>query len=478
LEDRFDSYGLPTSGRRSCRTVTSRLGSLRYPALVLAAFMSTLALPAAQQVELITLDPGHFHAGLVQKFMYPQVSPIVRVYAPGGADLEAHLKRIEGFNTRPENPTHWEERVYSGPDFLQKMLREKAGNVVVLAGNNARKTEYIDRSIRAGFNVLADKPMAINPAEFKLLRKAFERAAKKDLLLYDIMTERYEITTILQRELAKRPEVFGVLEKGEPGRAAVEMESVHHFFKEVAGRPLIRPAWFFDARQQGEAIPDVGTHLVDLVQWECFPGQALDWKRDIKVLAANRWPTQLTRQQFKQVTGLDNYPAYFKEDISPDGSLGVWENGDVSYVVRGVHAKVTALWKFEAPPGAKDTHYSVMRGTRAVLTIKQTAEQKYQPTLYVENKSGLPAADFERTLRAAVESLCASWPGLDVKPAGTAWEIVVPQKYSVGHEAHFAQVTERFLRFLADGKVTSWEVPNMLAKYYTTTEAFRLSHKR
>ena len=135
---------------------------------------------ATNEVRLITLDPGHFHAGLVQKFMYPQVSPIVHVYAPEGPDLQDHLKRVEGFNSRTENPTHWEEKVCAGPDFLERMLREKAGNVVVLAGNNARKTEYIDRSIQAGFNVLADKPMAITPAGFDLLRQSFEHARKAE----------------------------------------------------------------------------------------------------------------------------------------------------------------------------------------------------------------------------------------------------------------------------------------------------------
>ena len=48
--------------------------------------------------------------------------------------------------------------------------------------------------------------------------------------------------------------------------------SVHHFSKIVAGAPLKRPQWFFDVRQQGEGIVDVTTHLVDLVQWEAFPG--------------------------------------------------------------------------------------------------------------------------------------------------------------------------------------------------------------
>jgi predicted dehydrogenase len=292
------------------------------------------------------------------------------------------------------------------------------------------------------------------------------------------MTERYEITSILQRELARTPDVFGTLEKGTADKPAVVMESVHHFFKEVSGKPLTRPAWFFDARQQGEAIPDVGTHLVDLVQWECFPDQALDWKKDIKVLSAHRWPTMLTREQFKRVTGLDAYPDFLKMAVEGNGALNVFENGEVTYTLRGVHVKVTPLWRFEAPAGAKDTHYSMLRGTRAVLTIKQTEVQHFQPTLYVENKSGSAAADFERTLRAAVTRLAATWPGIEFKPAGDVWEIVVPQQYSVGHEAHFAQVTERFLRFLEEGKMPDWEVPNMLAKYYTTTEGYRLSNER
>src|SRR5208282_1095428 len=108
-------------------------------------------------------------------------------------------------------------------------------------------------------------------------------AKSKKVLLYDIMTERYEITSILQRELSRMPELFGTMGKGTPEQPAIVMESVHHFFKEVAGKPLIRPAWFFDVRQQGEPVPDVGTHLVDAVQRVCFPEQLLDWKKDVEV---------------------------------------------------------------------------------------------------------------------------------------------------------------------------------------------------
>lgn len=105
--------------------------------------------------------------------------------------------------------------------------------------------------------------------------------------------------------------------------------------------------------------------------------------------------------------------------------------------------------------------------------IKQGAEQNFNSTLYIENIS---AADgFEKKVRAAVAKLADNWPGVDVKPAGKAWEIVVPAKYDVGHEAHFAQVTEKFLRCLAEEKIPDWETAGMLAKYYTTTQAQRLT---
>ena len=82
--------------------------------------------PKPASFRLITLDPGHFHAALVQKFMYADVDPLVHVYALGPDDLAEHLKRIEWFNTRADQPTHWQEKVYTGPDFMEKMLSGEA----------------------------------------------------------------------------------------------------------------------------------------------------------------------------------------------------------------------------------------------------------------------------------------------------------------------------------------------------------------
>ena len=73
---------------------------------------------AADEVKLMTLDPGHFHAALVQKNTYPSVDSVVYVYAPEGEDLQQHLNRIEQYNTRDDSPTNWKEKVSVGPDFF------------------------------------------------------------------------------------------------------------------------------------------------------------------------------------------------------------------------------------------------------------------------------------------------------------------------------------------------------------------------
>ena len=84
------------------------------------------------EVKLLTLDPGHFHAALVQMYMYDQVDPTVYVYAPEGDDAQMHLDRVKIYNERSERPTSWNEQLYTGDDFLAKMVEEKRGNVVVL----------------------------------------------------------------------------------------------------------------------------------------------------------------------------------------------------------------------------------------------------------------------------------------------------------------------------------------------------------
>jgi predicted dehydrogenase len=436
---------------------------------------SDVSMENTNQIKLITIDPGHFHAALVQKIMYNQVSPDVHVYAPEGSDYLQHLDRIKSYNTRPVNPTSWNEIVYTGTDFFEKMLAEKAGNVVVLSGNNRKKAEYISKSVNAGLNVLADKPMIITPEDFSVLKAAFAIAEEKGVLLYDIMTERFEVTTILQKLLSQRKDIFGKLITGSEENPAVTKLSVHHFSKIVSGIPLLRPAWFFDVEQQGEGIVDVTTHLVDLVQWECFPEQILN-TGDITMVKAKRWPTIISQEEFKGVTGFDKFPDYLQKDVK-DGKLSVFANGEMVYRIKGIFAKVSVEWKYQPPPGGGDTHYSVMHGSKCDLVIKQGAEEKFLPTLYVENVKGTSMTEFASELKKVSGNL--PYDSIQIEQVSkNTLKINIPKKYSVTHEDHFGQVTGKFLEYLKAGKLPDWEVKGMITKYYTTTSALKMARER
>ena len=343
---------------------------------------------------------------------------------------------------------------------------------MVVAGKNSKKIDYILAAVKAGLNVYADKPLVINPEGFQKLEEAFKIANEKGVMIYDIMTERFEVTTGMQRQFSMLPEVFGQVLEGSKEEPAIIKESVHHFFKYVSGQPLVRPAWFFDVNEEGEGIVDVTTHLVDLVQWELFPDEIIN-RTDIEMVEAKRWPTILTLEEFKRVTGLENYPDYLQKDLEGD-KLKVYCNGEMLYKIKGKYAKVSVIWNYEAPEGTGDTHYSIMRGTKSDLIIKQGAEENYKPTLYIKSKGG---ENFDNVIAEAIEQhINSKFAGTKAeKVSEDMWKINIPDEFKIGHEAHFGQVTQNYLRYLENGKLPNWEVPNMITKYYTTIEAYKMA---
>lgn len=422
------------------------------------------------KIKLITLDPGHFHAALIQKSMYPEIDANVSVYGPDTSDIEFHLNRIEQYNYRDINPTRWNTNVFKGDDYLNQWKKEGKGNVVMLSGNNQKKTDYILSAIEEGYHVYADKPMAINADNFATLEKAFKLAEEKQLLLYDIMTERFEITTVLQKELSQIPNVFGELIVGSLDQPAITKESVHHFYKKVSGAPLIRPTWFFDTKQQGEGIADVSVHLVDLTFWECFPNTSI-YKSDVELLKAERWPTLLSSSKFKTVTGGAEIPEYLKSSLAND-TLSIFANGAINFTVKGHHAKVSVLWNYEAPNGGSDTHYSIMRGTNSNLVIVQDEEHNYTPTLYIH-----PLKDVDESiLYQAIKNLKISYPGIELKTTPKGWRVDIPDALREGHEAHFAAVTKNFISYYQNQSIPQWERDNMITKYYLTTRALTMAN--
>ena len=433
--------------------------------------------PAPPEIRLMTLDPGHFHAALVQKTMYPGVSPQVHVFAPLGADLIAHLNRISAYNARQENPTAWQLEVHASPDYFERMLESRPGNVVVISGRNRGKVERILASVWSGLNVLADKPWILRSADLPSVNAALSEADTRRLAAYDIMTERFEITNVLQRELVSDPSVFGRPVEGTPAEPGVYMESVHHLMKVVSGVPNIRPAWFFDTAEQGEGLNDIGTHLVDLVQWTLLPDQSIDHSRDVQVLAAQRWPTTIPEADFRRVTGQAAFPDSLSAQVKA-GALEYFCNTLVTYRLRGTHVTLNVIWDWEAPEGGGDTHFARYRGDRSTIEVRQTRADAFRPELYVLPADAAQAPQVRAALERKVADLQRTHPGITVDERGGLLHVAIPATYRLGHEAHFAEVMSRYLDYLSGrARMPAWERPNMMAKYYVTTTGTEMSRQ-
>ena len=346
------------------------------------------------------------------------------------------------------------------------MLREKPGNVVVLSGRNKGKMDRIEACVGAGLNVLADKPWLIETADFPKLEATLAAADAKGLVAYDVMTERYEITTILQKELSADREVAGTIGPGTEDAPAIEMESVHHIMKVVAGAPNLRPAWFFDTAEQGEALGDVATHLVDLVPFVLFPGQPIDYRRTSACCRRDGGRRPSPARSFCASPARRSCRPSLASRLTAD-KLDYYANGEVAWTVQGrPRAREGALeLRGARPAGATRTPPSCAGAARASRSGRAPSE-KWRPELFVVPNRAADATAVEAALRRRVAALAGERPGLAVEAAAGGFRVVVPDTYRVGHEAHFAEVTRRFLDYLKDpASLPRWERANMLAKY-------------
>lgn len=415
---------------------------------------------------LIVVDPGHFHAALAQKEMYDNVAETVHVYAPVGLDLVDYLTRIARFNTRAEAPTRWRIETHASGDFLDRMAREKPGDAVIFAGRNHEKIGMIARAVEAGLHVLADKPMIVRRDQLPALSEVLERAAAKGLVIQDMMGGRQEITRSLTRLLHADKAVFGEQIAGSAAEPGVAMTSLHHLMKIVSGVPNPRPPWYFDVRQQGDALADIGTHLVDRVHGTLFPDATLDPACDIRVEAVRRWPIMLDRGQFRHVTGEMDWPGYLGDEVAGD-TLAYHCNAHLDYAVRGVHVGLDMVWEWLEPAGGGDTHTEIWRGTRARIELRHGPAEGWTPQLYV-----VPAADIGAALERRIAALAKTHPGLGLERGGGEWKITIPTALRIGHDAHFRELTKGFLGRIERGEATTKaEAANLVAKYFVTTAA-------
>lgn len=431
--------------------------------------------PAAQR-HMIVLDPGHSHAAALFAQPSTAITDDVHVYAPPGPDVQAFLQSLAGFNARPADPTHWKVQSYIAPDFAAHMLLEPPGNVVVISGRNDGKIESILSSVKAGQNVIADKPWITERDKLPALEQALDLAARKRLIAYDCMTERFELAYRIQRELMRDKDVFGAAVPGSASDPSVVLQNLHSVVKfNPQGKVNLRPAWFFDVRQQGQAVADVGTHLVDLEMWTLFPDQAIDYRTDVKVLRATRSPIYLTLPEFERVTGENTWPS-FLEGAVKDGRLHYDCNNTALFTIRGIYAAISDRWEYESVGALSDTYLVSYRGTKATIRVRQSKLENYIPELDVIPAPGQNPASVQSALQERLQQLAGMFPGLSWRPNAGGFRVVIPQQLREREGSTFQQLVNRFFEYVNHPEtLPRWEKPNMIAKYDITTSAAALA---
>jgi predicted dehydrogenase len=381
----------------------------------------------------------------------------VFVYAREGRELKDFVTLVDRFNGRSADPTRWRPIVTTCDDPLARLVDERRGDVVVLAGKNGGKARTIRRLHDAGFHVLADKPWLVEPADLEHVRASLTGWP----LAAEIMTGRHDLPARLVKRLVGAPAIFGAFRDDGP---AIEQESVHHLEKLVDGAPLRRPWWFFDVRVQGSGPVDIATHVVDQAQW-LVDGDAVP----LTLVSARAWPTSVPAEAFRRMTGETGFPQELRSVVSGDG-LSYRCNAELVYRIGRVTATASTRWELMSPPGGGDASRSVAHGTRADVRLEQGARTGYRRRVFVEPRT--EAVAVAQALRETIMGWQAELPGIEIAAAGgEAYEVALPPALDAGHETHFPHVLDEFLRIVDERRWPAALAERTRAKYGLLAEA-------
>src|SRR5688500_8532419 len=118
-----------------------------------AGLLLFTGLALGADLRLVVVDPVHFHAAQLHTKPMQGFARDAFVYAPVGKELAGYFNFVGNLKARSPQPDHWRFHIYSGDDFFDRMLKERAGEVVVLSGRNWKNIDYIEKSVAAGLHV-------------------------------------------------------------------------------------------------------------------------------------------------------------------------------------------------------------------------------------------------------------------------------------------------------------------------------------
>lgn len=383
-------------------------------------------------------DPGHFHAALLFFRDNPRVERTVHVYAPPGPDVARFIALVESFNTRDDHPTDWNLESTIGDDALARLVSDRPGDIVVLAGRNGPRLALMHHLHDHGFHVLADKPWMTDSTSVRHLDAITVGAP----LAVDIMTGRQSVVAELRNTIIGTRSVFGAL-VGDAECPALEFTSRHHLLKRVDGKPLRRPAWFYDVAMQGDGMVDIHSHYVDQAQWIIADHHQYQVERDFKVMDAERWTLPVPLEVFQESTGEPAFPGYLASEVDDD-LLFFACNGRIDYRLLGIPIRQHCAWGLREPEGGSDLHGFKARGENAELSIEIGPETNFKSEIRLRLSD-------ETDFLSEFERWRAIFQGLEALKIDDGYTLVLPPDSFASHEAQFPKVLDQYLDLLDSG---------------------------
>lgn len=172
---------------------------------------------------------------------------IGEITALAGTSLE-----IIGACVRPDQHD-WAASTFGAPVFASvgDLLAQAQPDLVAIANENDLKAEAILAALAAGCDVVADKPLALTPAEQERIESFLAEHPTQRLLMLLTLRGNSEYAGLRQ-----------VVQSGEIGAPAfVEVRMA------VRLKRAERPPWFLDVNRSGGLFLDLLIHGLDQVEW-------------------------------------------------------------------------------------------------------------------------------------------------------------------------------------------------------------------
>ncbi|MFL9913300.1 Gfo/Idh/MocA family protein [Paraburkholderia sp. RL17-337-BIB-A] len=233
-------------------------------------------------------------------------------------------------------------------DDRTALLEDPSVSVIVCAAVPAKRAEFAVEAMRAGKDVVVDKPGVTSFAQLEEVKRV---AAETGRIFSICFSERFVVPAV---EVARR-----LVEEGAIGDVIQTMGTGPHRLNKG-----IRPSWFFEADQYGGILVDIASHQID--QFLVFTGS-----KDAEIVHSHVGhfgdSTSADFQDFGEVLlSSGARRGYIRVDwFTPDG-LPTW--GDGRLVILGTKGTIE-LRKYldiEGRPGTDHLFISDQQGTRYI----------------------------------------------------------------------------------------------------------------